>query len=149
MASKSIWLRRVWLAYDVLVIWMYSSYFFDSRIEDDAILLNDVLGYSSLFIAWIYFLIYSSPKEIFYKSLSFWVGWFLGFITYNGGGVEYIFESLKHVLVENHSFWLSEKPYVLMLIIFIMMLFNWIFAQIILKVVSYFRGNIDKGDRLL
>lgn len=58
-------------------------------------------------------------------------------------GILHTFDWLEYVLFENHSFWLSEKPYGLLLIIFIIVLFNWIFAQIILKIISSFRGKKD------
>ncbi len=144
MANNFILLRRAWLMYDVLIIWMAScclGCFSYNKASDDI----NFIFLSSLFIAWIYFCIYPSFKDIFLKTFLVWLGWFLGFDS-EGTGLSHTFYWLKHVLFENHSFWLSEKPYMLMLIIFIVMLFNWIFAQIILKVISYFRG---KKDRLL
>ncbi len=143
MASNLIMLRKVWLLIDIAILWFISCSY--SKTDENLSLALDIISC----LPWIYFLIFPLFKEIFSKSLALWLGWFLGFDADGIGikiGILHTFHWLKHVLFENHSFWLSEKPYMLMLIIFILMFFNWIFAQIILKVISYFRG---KKDRLL
>jgi len=122
MASKS-WLRRTWLLSDVLVSFIVSFIVVGY--------LDKHKGFDNPYML-ILFLLYG---EILFKFISIFIGYLVGG-QFGKNGIDSMHSLL--MLLEN------PKLHIAIFLNFIIILLNWIFAQIILKVVSYFRGKKNK-----
>jgi len=136
MASKS-WLRRTWLLSDVLVSFIVSfivvGYLDKHKGFDNPYML--ILFLLPIVISWFYFIIYPLYGEILFKFISIFIGYLVGG-QFGKNGIDSMHSLL--MLLEN------PKLHIAIFLNFIIILLNWIFAQIILKVVSYFRGKKNK-----
>ncbi|ACZ12035.1 hypothetical protein [Sulfurospirillum deleyianum] len=139
MTNKLILLRKIWLLSDLLISFIVSfiivSYLEKHKGFDDPRML--LLFLLPIVISWIYFIIYPSYGEILLKFISIFIGYLIGSQFWKD---EIDSMSSLLILLENSKF------YIAIFFNFIFILLNWIFAQIILKVIRYFRG---KKDRLL
>jgi|GEM_PF-2660407 len=139
MASKSIWLRRTWLLSDVLVSFIVSfivvGYFEKHKGFDNPYVL--ILFLLPIVISWIYFIIYPSYGEILFKFISIFIGYLVGG-QFGKDGIDSMPSLL--MLLEN------PKLYIAIFLNFIIILLNWIFAQIILRIkgTGYFNDNRNR-----